>query len=67
MAVEGCGDTGGRMRKGGARRKNLLRKGSFLLALFLFQTFFESLFLHGKGGGGDGDRVREYLVDVFRR
>ena len=27
------------MQKPDARRKNLLRKGSFLLALFLFQTF----------------------------
>ncbi|UKI34949.1 MAG: hypothetical protein L6W00_30595 [Lentisphaeria bacterium] len=29
------------MQKPDARRKNLLRKGSFLLALFLFQTFLE--------------------------
>ena len=27
------------MQKPDARRKNLLRKGSFLFALFLFQTF----------------------------
>ena len=27
-----------------ARKKNLLRKGSFLLALFLFQTFLHHLF-----------------------
>ena len=27
-----------------ARKKNLLRKGSFLLAIFLFQTFLNHLF-----------------------
>ena len=36
------------MQKPDARRKNLLRKGSFLLALFLFQTFLNRLDSIGK-------------------
>ncbi len=36
------------------RRKNLLRKGSFLLTLFLFQTFSGHFFPDGEKGGGGG-------------